>query len=551
MRHITVNLALSTISLSLLLNTVCAADSLELNLRYQKVTEASADRFHILLRQEDWAPTETAVIVCDMWDSHHSVNAVRRVVQLAPRIDAFVSKLRESGVTIIHAPSSCVEAYEGHAARKRATQVKIVDDRPKDIDSWCDQIPAEEAAAYPVDQSAGGEDDNLQDHEQWAARLEAVGRAPGHPWRKQIAAIGIDSQQDYISDNGSEIWSILAQEGVKNVMLVGVHTNMCVLGRPFGLRRLAAGGKNVVLVRDLTDTMYDPRAWPYVDHFTGTDLIVSHVERFVCPTITSDQVLGDGKPFRFAKDNRPRLVMLIADDEYQTEESLPAFAAKHLGHFNTTILHESDTERHSIIGVEALRDADALMVSVRRRALPAEHMELVRSFVAQAKPVIGIRIASHAFSLKGKPEPEGTAVWDEFDADVWGGSYDGHYGRDQQTQLRAHLRKDSPFPLKAMRGFKCGGTLYKTAPLAPGASILLEGQVADEPWHPVAWTFVRSDSGRSFYTSLGHVDDFAQPAFEALLASGINWACGLQRPVSLQRIKAQNERYAAGKGKQR
>lgn len=84
---------------------------------------------------------------------------------------------------------------------------------------------------------------------------------------------------------------------------MGVHTNMCVLGRPFGLRQLVRNKKNVVLMRDMTDSMYNPKQWPYVDHFTGHDLVISHVERFVCPTITSDQILG-GKPFQFKNDSR-------------------------------------------------------------------------------------------------------------------------------------------------------------------------------------------------------------------------------------------------------
>ena len=87
-------------------------------------------------------------------------------------------------------------------------------------------------------------------------------------------------------------------------MLVGVHTNMCVIGRPFGLRNMARFGKNVVLVRDMTDTMYNSRRWPNVNHFRGTDLIVEHIEKAVCPTITSDQLLG-GKPFRFKNDPAP------------------------------------------------------------------------------------------------------------------------------------------------------------------------------------------------------------------------------------------------------
>ena len=57
--------------------------------------------------------------------------------------------------------------------------------------------------------------------------------------------------------------------------------------------------------------------------------MVEHVEKYVAPTITSDQILG-GKPFRFKDDHRPTVAMVIADDEYRTEATLPAFASSHL-----------------------------------------------------------------------------------------------------------------------------------------------------------------------------------------------------------------------------
>jgi hypothetical protein len=125
------------------------------------------------------------------------------------------------------------------------------------------------------------------------------------PWKKQSELISIDPDRDYISDRGEEVWNVLEHRGIRHVILTGVHCNMCVLGRPFGLRQMARNGKQVVLMRDLTDSMYNPRRWPYVDHFTGHDLVVSHVERFVCPTITSDQLLG-GEPFRWKGDTRSR-----------------------------------------------------------------------------------------------------------------------------------------------------------------------------------------------------------------------------------------------------
>ncbi|MEM7474229.1 MAG: ThuA domain-containing protein [Planctomycetota bacterium] len=532
---------------------VARAQDIDLKLRYQVPIAEESERFHRLLREETWQPSRTAVIVCDMWDSHHCVNAVRRVAQLTPRIDQFCRSLRGRGVTIIHAPSSCMKAYEKNLARNRTLAVPSAADYPEDIASWCDQVPSEEAAAYPVDQSEGGEDDDALDHRQWAERLAAIGRNPRSPWLAQVAGIFIDEKQDFISDSGKEIWNVLQSKEIQNVVLVGVHTNMCVLGRPFGLRRLAAAGKNVVLCRDLTDTMYNPEAWPYASHFTGTDLVVSHIEKYVCPTIASDQVLGS-EPLRFAKDLRPRLLMIVAEDEYETEVTLPKFAAKHLSRsFSVSVVHGSEEERHRIPGIEhALSDADAILVSVRRRALDKANMLAIEQFVRSGKPVIGIRTASHAFSLRDKPTPQGKAVWKDFDAQVFGGSYAGHYGNNLVSTVSLAASSTSHLILDATdsQAIQPGGSLYRTAPLAEGALPLLMGTVENEPSHPLAWTFIRSDGGRSFYTSLGHKVDFEQPAFETLLAAGIHWACGLE-PYSQSEIEKQNARYAAGSGKQR
>lgn len=254
--------------------------------------------------QQNWIAAETAIIVCDVWDKHHCLNAVRRLEEFAPRMNEVLKDARRRGALIIHSPSDCMSAYEHHPARRRAIDVPHDKSAPKDVEYWCSRIPAEEVADYPIDQSDGGSDDDPQEHLVWAAELTALGRNPGLPWKMQSPLIEIDSDHDFISDKGDEVWNILQSRGIRNVILVGVHTNMCVLGRPFGLRQMVRGGKNVVLMRDMTDCMYNPECWPFVNHFTGNDLIVSHVERFVCPTITSDQLLG-GQPFRSKYDTRP------------------------------------------------------------------------------------------------------------------------------------------------------------------------------------------------------------------------------------------------------
>ncbi len=247
------------------------------------------------LVRESWRTKETAIIVCDMWDLHHCHNAVKREAEMAPRMNEVIEKARAQGVFVIHAPSSCMKAYVGHPARERAKTTPRAASLPDKIGEWCTQLPAEKKAVYPIDQTDGGEDDDPDDHAAWAKQLAAKGLNPRAPWTRQTDALRIAEDKDAISDSGVEIWSLLQARGIQNVILMGVHVNMCVAGRPFGLRQMAANGKHVVLVRDMTDSMYNPARWPHVDHFRGTALFIEHVEKYICPTITSDQIIG-GKP---------------------------------------------------------------------------------------------------------------------------------------------------------------------------------------------------------------------------------------------------------------
>lgn len=293
-------LRVSVLILAAVAVPVMAADDSSFSFTMRSRVEKDG-AFGLATKPEKWDVKKTAVIVCDMWDAHHCLNAVRREEELVPRMNDFLKEARSRGALIVHAPSSCMEPYKDHPARKRAQSAPKAANLPADIAEWCRKIPAEEKGKYPIDQSDGGEDDDPKEHAEWHAKLQAMGRNPKAPWKSQHAGITI-TNDDAISDSGVEIWNLLESRGIRNVILVGVHTNMCVLGRPFGLRQMAKNGKNVVLVRDLTDTMYNPKMPPMVSHFEGTRLIVEHIEKYVCPTITSDQLLG-GKEFRFKRDH--------------------------------------------------------------------------------------------------------------------------------------------------------------------------------------------------------------------------------------------------------
>ncbi|MFC5453312.1 SGNH/GDSL hydrolase family protein [Prosthecobacter fluviatilis] len=310
---------MKTLTLLLAFAVSCLAAETPLSLTLQSRAPAGK----AALVKEQWLPSRTAIIVCDMWDLHHCKNAVTREVEMAPRMNEVLEKARKDGVLIIHAPSSCMKPYEGTPARERAKSAPAAARLPDKIAEWCKQIPSEEMAVYPLDQTDGGEDDDLTEHAAWAKELAAKGLNPKAPWTRQIAVLRIDQEKDAISDSGVEIWNLLESKHIDNVILMGVHLNMCVSGRPFGLRQMAKNGKHVVLMRDLTDTMYNPSRWPFVSHARGTELFVSHVEKRICPTITSDQFIG-GQPFAFsaATAGKKRLQIILLGDS-TTEASIP------------------------------------------------------------------------------------------------------------------------------------------------------------------------------------------------------------------------------------
>jgi hypothetical protein len=109
-------------------------------------------------------------------------------------------------------------------------------------------------------------------------------------WARQHAVIHIDEDRDVITDDGPELAGYPAEHARSVVLLSGVHTNLCVLHRSFGLIALLGYAFSPVLVADLTDAMYDPADPPYVDHQTGTELVIRYIEAFVAPSTRSDRI---------------------------------------------------------------------------------------------------------------------------------------------------------------------------------------------------------------------------------------------------------------------
>jgi nicotinamidase-related amidase len=250
-------------------------------------TEPGSGQWKVVETTTQWEPRQTAAILCDMWDQHWCRGATTRVAEMALRMNQVVSELRRRGVLIIHCPSGTMKFYEGTLGRKLAQSAPKVETRSPLLET-CPQDPAHEPP-LPIDGSDGGCDDDPPCKK-------------GSPWRREIATLEI-KPGDAITDN-TEAYYLMRQRGITNIIYMGVHQNICILKRPFGIRQMVTQGQNAVLIQDLTDSMYNSRRKPFVDHFTGNDLITWHIEKYWCPTMTSDQIIG-GQPFRFAADTKP------------------------------------------------------------------------------------------------------------------------------------------------------------------------------------------------------------------------------------------------------
>jgi type 1 glutamine amidotransferase len=159
-------------------------------------------------------------------------------------------------------------------------------------------------------------------------------------------------------------------------------------------------------------------------------------------------------------------------------------------------------------GIEALDTADLLVVYTRRVTLPPVQLELLRKYLASGKPVLGIRTASHGF-----------ASLPEFDREILGGGYKGHYTNGQaHVELVAGAAAHAV--LAGVKPFE-SRKIYKNPTLAPDVVVLLQGSFPGVR-EPVAW--VREDGGRRlFYTSLGVQEDFQNESFRRLLVNAIFW----------------------------
>lgn len=241
-----------------------------LNLRQQEFTQNN--RGYNIWKTVEWKQpclaTKTALLLCDVWDNHPFRGAVERLEEMIPRMNTIVASARQKGAAIIHTPSDTMEFYADSPARIRAQSFPPVEPPP---------VLEHEDPPLPFDAKENGSDTGDTDKTR--------------NWTRQHPGIEIDEEHDIISDKGQEVYNLLKHHQIERLLIMGVHTTMCILHRSFAIKQMVRWGVNTALIRDLTDAIYNPALPPYVNHDDGTQLAIAFIEKFWCPSLHSEDLL--------------------------------------------------------------------------------------------------------------------------------------------------------------------------------------------------------------------------------------------------------------------
>jgi hypothetical protein len=287
-------------------------------------------------------------------------------------------------------------------------------------------------------------------------------------------------------------------------------------------------------------------------------------------------------------ENGKHIVLLAGDDEYFSEEAMPAMARilsqKH--GFRCTVLFSTNpetgainhSEKTNIPGLEALSGADLMVVFTRFRMLKDEQMKHVVDYLDSGRPVMGLRTATHAFAYPAESSsPYAKYSWNNKDAAFEGGfgrhilgetwiTHHGGHGKQSTRGIVSKIVAGHP----VLRGIRDGDIFGPTdvygvrLPLPEGSLPLVFGQVLsgmesadpaaapaldvksgvvvdkNSPMMPVAWVRTYKGSsgkeGRVFTTTMGGAmsgkRDWDSEGFRRLFVNAAYWCVGLESKIS-------------------
>jgi hypothetical protein len=253
---------LSLLMFTLLATGTTLATEIELTLQTRDPATGK-----IVLTPEKVDARRVGVIAVDVWNFHWCKTATMRVDAIVPRMNKALDAARALGMTVMLCPSDVVDNYVGYPQRE-AVFALPKSPVPSVVNVTCPPVP-----------DAGG----------CACDRERCGGNYG--WDGMHPALRI-GEADLVPDTQAEVYAICKKYGLTHLIYVGFHTQVCLLGKPMGLKAMKSAGLHCVLARDMTDAHpgYDPSR-----DFTpdlNTEQVVEHFEKHLAPTISFQSELA-------------------------------------------------------------------------------------------------------------------------------------------------------------------------------------------------------------------------------------------------------------------
>ncbi len=269
-----------------------------------------------------------------------------------------------------------------------------------------------------------------------------------------------------------------------------------------------------------------------------------------------------------------RIVLIAADQEYRSEQSMPMLAkilSTHHG-FDCTVLFGvnergevdptmpvypekgKEFKEHHIPGLEHLASADLVIFFPRLLTLPMTERQQIVRYIDSGKPIISIRTGNHGFHAPLPYKIAGKNVrWGE---DVLGGTFLNHHGRWQADSTRGTLvpeQRNHPILIgvgdiwgksDVYRTYKEGASLPADCTALVWGQPLMGRNHDDAPNPeleplPVAWfkhwQTSEGKKARVFHSTMGSAHDFKSPGLRRLIINAAYWAMGLEADITATR----------------
>ena len=253
-------------------------------------------------------------------------------------------------------------------------------------------------------------------------------------------------------------------------------------------------------------------------------------------------------------DEKLHVVVVVGTHHYSAHLTMPPFSKEleRLGFKTTLVMGDGDPEKKTknvLPGIEALADADVLVIYARFLNLPENEWKHVEKYFKSGKPVIGLRTSNHAFKF---PVVDPRSQWnDGFGKRVLGTPYIAH--QETKTNVSAVSKYKTHEILSGIPRpkWESSAKLYLTR-LQPGCVPLVIGEGEGKPrllekkfgtiqvnlseTDVVAWTWKNEWNARVFATTLGHASDFAEESFTRMLVNSVYWAVERPQPKPSEKI---------------